>query len=252
MKNLSDYRAEAREALRGNWFSSVIFVLAYVIIAMVVSGLTSFPVGDPTFAALMTGVSLLGSLLILPLSFGINFGFLNQQRGQEMEIGQLFAGYNKRVWLTLLVKYLYILLWCIPCIVVILIFAFAGTMLFGITDTTTIVVLLIAILLAMIPAYIKIYGYSLVEFLLADNPELSNSAAIRESERLMQGKKMKLFLLDLSFIGWTVLSVFTLFIGMLWVTAYIYQARAAFYQDVIAEAYPQMDVEAAAPMAIEE
>ncbi|MDD4210702.1 MAG: DUF975 family protein, partial [Bacteroidales bacterium] len=44
--------------------------------------------------------------------------------------------------------------------------------------------------------------------------------------------KMKLFLLDLSFIGWFLLSILTLCIGMFWLSPYMITARAAFYEDL--------------------
>ena len=49
------------------------------------------------------------------------------------------------------------------------------------------------------------------------------------------GYKMKLFLLDLSFIGWMILSVLTLGIGLLFLQPYMSTARAAFYEDLKAE-----------------
>jgi uncharacterized membrane protein len=48
----------------------------------------------------------------------------------------------------------------------------------------------------------------------------------------MKGHKMKLFLLDLSFIGWSLLCIFTLGIGLLWLIPYMQSARAAFYEDL--------------------
>lgn len=51
----------------------------------------------------------------------------------------------------------------------------------------------------------------------------------------MDGYKMKLFLLDLSFIGWMILSVLTLGIGLLFLQPYMNTARAAFYEDLKAE-----------------
>ncbi len=72
-------------------------------------------------------------------------------------------------------------------------------------------------------------------YLLEDNPELKYNAAIEQSMRMMDGKKMQLFLLDLSFIGWCLLSILTLGIGLLWVQPYMLGARAAFYEDLKAE-----------------
>lgn len=51
----------------------------------------------------------------------------------------------------------------------------------------------------------------------------------------MDGYKMKLFLLDLSFIGWMILSILTLGIGLLFLQPYMNTARAAFYEDLKAE-----------------
>ena len=44
---------------------------------------------------------------------------------------------------------------------------------------------------------------------------MKNNAAIEKSMAMMEGNKMKLFMLDLSFIGWAILCIFTLGIGLL-------------------------------------
>ena len=43
---------------------------------------------------------------------------------------------------------------------------------------------------------------------------------------------MKLFLLDLSFIGWALLCVLTFGIGVFWLKPYVSTAHAAFYEDI--------------------
>ena len=48
----------------------------------------------------------------------------------------------------------------------------------------------------------------------------------------MNGKRAKLFWLQLSFIGWAILCVFTLNIGYLWLVPYIQFAIVAFYKFV--------------------
>ncbi|MGN0187254.1 MAG: DUF975 family protein [Paludibacteraceae bacterium] len=50
----------------------------------------------------------------------------------------------------------------------------------------------------------------------------------------MSGHKMKLFLLDLSFIGWGILCVLTFGIGFLWLAPYISVSHAHFYEELIA------------------
>lgn len=56
--------------------------------------------------------------------------------------------------------------------------------------------------------------------------------AIEESKRLMDGNKSRLFCLDLSFIGWDILGMITLGIGMIFVRPYENAAHAAFYREI--------------------
>jgi uncharacterized membrane protein len=67
-------------------------------------------------------------------------------------------------------------------------------------------------------------------FILADQKTISGFRAIEMSWNLMKGNKKKLFLLQLSFIGWAILSVFTFFIGLLFLYPYMLTTYAKFYQ----------------------
>ena len=88
-------------------------------------------------------------------------------------------------------------------------------------------------LLFIIPGIVKAYSYSMTYYVLLDNPELSVLDAIKESERIMRGYKMKAFLLDLSFIGWIFVGSFLCCgIGMLWVTPYMQAAKAHLYEEI--------------------
>ena len=57
-------------------------------------------------------------------------------------------------------------------------------------------------LLWAIVVLIRHYAYRLNRFLLADNPQLGARKALTLSRRLMHGNKGKLFVLDISFIGY--------------------------------------------------
>ena len=85
-------------------------------------------------------------------------------------------------------------------------------------------------LLFCIPGLVKLYSYAMTEYILLDNPEISGNAAITESRIMMDGHKMELFLLDLSFIGWYILSALTCGILLLYVVPYYNAAKAAFYE----------------------
>ena len=88
--------------------------------------------------------------------------------------------------------------------------------------------------LLIVPGIIKMYAYSLVDFLLADDEyeDLSATDAIRESQEMMKGHKMDLFVLDLSFIGWHLLGILTLGILEIWIMPYHITTRVKFLNDV--------------------
>lgn len=90
-------------------------------------------------------------------------------------------------------------------------------------------------LLFIVPGIIKGYAYSMTPFILADNPNLTASQAIRFSEDLMEGHKSELFVLDLTFIGWNILAAMTWNLGNIALNPYKNAAYAAFFRQLQAE-----------------
>lgn len=87
--------------------------------------------------------------------------------------------------------------------------------------------------LLIIPGIIKTYSYQMMPFLLAENPDLPPLEAIQKSREMMDGYKWQAFLLDLSFIGWEILSVLSFgIIGIFWTQPYMYQADAQLYEEL--------------------
>ncbi len=64
-------------------------------------------------------------------------------------------------------------------------------------------------MLTVIGGVIKYYSYSQVPYILAENPDLTGREAITLSRRMMRGHKWERFLLDCSFIGWSILGACT-------------------------------------------
>lgn len=87
-------------------------------------------------------------------------------------------------------------------------------------------------LLLIVPGVIKSYSYAMTMFIAKDNPQMGANECINRSMVMMEGNKMKLFLLDLSFIGWILLGILSLGIGMFWVLPYYYSSRAKFYEEL--------------------
>ena len=88
-------------------------------------------------------------------------------------------------------------------------------------------------LLFVIPGIIAAYRYSMAPYIMAENPDMSASSAIEESKYLMSGNKWRLFCLQLSFIGWYILAIFTAGIGGIFLIPYVKAAYTAFYLDLM-------------------
>lgn len=86
-------------------------------------------------------------------------------------------------------------------------------------------------LLFVIPGIIKAYEYRLVPYIFAENPDMKYSDILAESSKLMKGNKWKTFVLDLSFIGWELLSLCTCgLLSIFYVDPYKLQTDAALYE----------------------
>lgn len=199
MDSITNYKNRALSALENKWgnFVAITFVYGFII------GVTQILSGDKDSPAILHLIGLVLFILALPLTWGYQTLFLGAVRGGEATAKDMFEGYNKelfsRVLTTTLLYYVYVFLWS---------------------------------LLLLIPGCIKSYSYAMTPYILKDNPEMKNNAAIEESMRIMNGHKLELFLLDLSFIGWALLSLLTCGIGFLWLAPYMNMARVNFYEDL--------------------
>lgn len=86
--------------------------------------------------------------------------------------------------------------------------------------------------LFIIPGIVAAYSYSMSYYILLDNPGTSPSDVIRRSKEMMNGHRMDLFILHLTFIGWGLLTILTLGIGTLWLAPYVAASNTAFYLDL--------------------
>ena len=146
----------------------------------------------------------IGAVIVTgPLSFGLNYLFLKQARDhQPMDLGDMFKGFSSD---------------------------FGQNLLIGLM--TAIFTALWSLLL-IVPGIVKVYSYSMVYYIKADHPEYDWRQCIAESQAMMNGHKMDLFIMDLSFIGWMIVGSLCLGVGTLWVSAYMEAAHAHFYESI--------------------
>ena len=139
-----------------------------------------------------------------PLLYGINyFAFLRFSRTGELKVESIFGLFNSTHYLKTV---------CVALLTAI--YTFLWT------------------LLLIVPGIIKGLSYFLAPYILVDNPELNAEQAICRSMEMMKGHKMDLFLITLGYVGLGILSMFLLFIPMLWLMPYYQTVYAKFYEEI--------------------
>lgn len=86
-------------------------------------------------------------------------------------------------------------------------------------------------LLFIIPGIYKKYQYYLVDYILAENPDMPHKEVLERSKQMMDGQKWNAFVLDLSFLFWHMLGFFTCGLSeIFYVRPYLYLTRASLYR----------------------
>ena len=203
MGNNQTYKNRALKSLEGKWVEGIIASLIYLVIAGVGSSVVSLSFGNDA-QVMATGTQGIWTLLCLPLGWGFAVYFLNLIRNQDIGYERLFDGYKDfgRIFL--------------------------AAFLVGLCET-------IGCILLIVPGIIAGLMFSQTCFILKDDPQVSATDAMKRSMEMMNGHKMELFVIWLSFLGWGILAVLTCGFGLLFLYPYMYSTLAHYYEDLKAE-----------------
>ena len=85
-------------------------------------------------------------------------------------------------------------------------------------------------LLLVVPGIVKHYEYQMVPYIIAENPAMDYKEAFQISKQMMDGEKMEAFIMDLSFLGWYLLSAVTCgLLAIFYVNPYVQASFAEMY-----------------------
>lgn len=84
-------------------------------------------------------------------------------------------------------------------------------------------------LLLIIPGIIKSYEYTMISYILSENPEANTKEVFIATKEMMDDSKFQLFCLELSFIGWYLLGVLLCLVGVVFVIPYEQASIAEVY-----------------------
>ncbi len=181
-----------------------------------------------------------------PLNVGLRRFLLDSSTENKADISTLFYAFKtgyKSIAVAGLMKSLIILLYSLLPIAVslsspLLLILFEDAA--WLSGTYAIITLLLTYI-TLIPIISKTYEYYLVEYLLAENPELHWRDALEKSAQLMHGNRWFAFKLDLSFIGWILLGALACGVGIMFVEPYIYQTQVQLYLELSDKNEPETE-----------
>ena len=216
-------KRESKVLLKTAQVSPYLFTLVLLAIMFVINGISDYVQMDDEFAYVYSlrfdmdlsflalhrafpafavwFVSIVCTLLGVVLNVGASLYHLGIRRGEEMPFVTLFDGFAfaGKIILLSIVQYIFISLW---------------------------------MLLLVVPGIVAAYRYRFAMLNLCENPEIGVMEALNMSKAQTLGFKWQLFVLDLSFIGWRILSGLTLKILAIWLDPYIVQTDIGFFQQI--------------------
>lgn len=220
----ADLKARAKQTLRGHYWTAFLAALLLSIagggnltvnfnfsdLDMLTDGRLGVSLQQPEFlAGFLVGmfvVAVFSIVLAIFVAYPLEVGvcrYFTSACCRQYELGSLGFGFsNGRFWnvvKTQFLRELRVLLWS---------------------------------LLLVIPGIVKSYAYSMVPYILADNPYLPARRALELSDQMTRGHKGAMFGLSLSFIGWYLLGALACGVGILFVEPYRHSTFAELYMQL--------------------
>jgi len=194
----SELKQNAKNQLKNNWFLAIGIIIVCQLIAYIPNLLLLIS-DNLLFATIIIPIIIL--VITALLSIGQCKFFINLANKSNPKFSDLRYGLNN------------------------ILRAIGVTLLVG-------VIVFIGILLFIIPGIILAYMYSQVYYIMAENPDMNVLDVLKESSRIMNGRKFEIFVLQLSFIGWIILTVITFGIAGLYVFPYYNVTLTNFYLNI--------------------
>jgi uncharacterized membrane protein len=190
---VGNIRQEARQNLQGYWTNLIPVWFIYFLITFGAAALFG---KDGNFLGTIVTWVVSG-----PLLMWLTRMFLKIRQSEPIELGQLFDGFKEfgRTLSAYLLMLLFTILW---------------------------------MLLLIVPGIIAGLSYSMTFFIMAEDPNITASDAIKKSKEMMYGHKWDLFRMQLSFIGWFFLCMCSFGIGFLWLASYMMASWTVFYKTI--------------------
>lgn len=204
MFNRVQYKKDALSTLKNNWFVPCLTAIVYLILTALSS------TGTGILSACVSGIVCVGMIFtFMKMIVAQHSVVTSAEAAEKITFSSFLEGIETR-WLSALLGSLWNLLW-----------VFLWSLLF------------------VIPGIVKAYSYSMMFYVLAENPRIGAMKAMDISKVLTQGHKANLFVMDMSFLGWAFLCAISCGIGFVWLIPYMTMTETYAYYDLKRMAFAQ-------------
>lgn len=184
----------------GNIFIGIGIIFAISLLFSFGVGIVQIIFGETSFITFI--VSLVVEFLLVPLQIGLNGYMMGFVQNDTFNRDAIFAPYDdtfKIIGASILMSF----------------------------------VIMIGFIFFIIPGIYLAFSYALVPYLLVTNKYLSITETLELSRKMMNGHKLDLFVLGISFLGWMLLVPCTFGIILIWLYPYMMTATTKFFVDII-------------------
>lgn len=191
----------AKEHVSGKRWAIWKAVLLCFIISWITTFILGFISGFTNNEIISMLVSILSMFITMPLSFGVcKFlkNFVVNDTTDTYDVTSLYKDTVKIVILSILIS----------------------------------IITMLGFVCLIIPGIILVFSFAIVPYIYENNRDLGYIEILKLSYNMMKGHKLDLLVLELSFIGWMILSSFTLGILYIWLLPYYQTAITKFYVEV--------------------
>ena len=188
-------KENAKNQLKNNWGLAIGAIIVSMLISLIPEILIYI---DPESATIAISIQIISLIIAGPIAIGQCKLFINLSNNENPKFSDVWFGFGN------------------------ILKALGVTLLIGIAVS-------IGTIFFIIPGIIISFMYSQVYYIMAEHPEMSVIESLKESSKIMKGHKMELFILELSFIGWIILTTITFGIAGLYVLPYYSATLSNFY-----------------------
>ncbi|MCR5278400.1 MAG: DUF975 family protein [Lachnospiraceae bacterium] len=233
-RTLRDLKGIARGQLIGRYGVAIPAVLLIAAIQFVVILMSEggSPAGSVSAYLLRYAISLIIDLLTGILFYGRAYFFLKAARcSAELSVKDVFTGFKSNMDKAIILQAPFTALAFLCTLPVVL-------MNLGLIPSPFVNFRFTLILMNLIQVVVILVAdlyLGLSFYILADSPDMDALSALKESVRLMEGRKLKLAIMCLSLIPLMIGAAMGLMIGLLWFDAFFRTLMADFYLDAKGE-----------------